>query len=538
MIKLKNFVITIFIFISLVMFGFYLVELLKSKQIIEKKSEALSLITSESFIIKNQLDRALSSTYALGLVIKENNGYIDDFQRIAKTLKEIFNEIDILIISPNFIISDVYPPEERNFRIGTNILDNAERKKDILDAVNSKKLLLTGPYNLINGGTGIIGYYPVYIKKNNISNLWGMISVTINVEHLIESTNIKYLEKRDYDFELCKIESDTKKKTIIASTPKTNIIDTVTFEIDIQNTENNWFLSVKPKKGWFTNEMFFLLYILVLIISTIISIAVFFLISQPDILNEKIKIASKELLEKEKLLNQAEKMASLGKLTSAMAHEIRQPLNSIKILTDGVIFWHEENQKADYEEMIENFKNISKFVDKIEDTIKNLKLMINSPERIELTYCNINKIIKDVTKLFNQKLLTHSIILKEEYYENISEFLLSEHQFQQVIVNLLDNAIHSLDNINSDNKKIIIKTLENEKELIVQMFDNGTGVSDENKEKIFEPFFSTKQDKDSMGMGLSVIKNILKTIHSDIIVKDNEEGGAVFEVKLIKDKGN
>jgi C4-dicarboxylate-specific signal transduction histidine kinase len=249
-------------------------------------------------------------------------------------------------------------------------------------------------------------------------------------------------------------------------------------------------------------------------------------------LESEVAKRTEELIIKEKQLNQSEKLANLGKLTSAIAHEIRQPLNSIKILTDGVLFWNREKQKTSYEEMIENFEDISKFVNKIDGIIKNLKLMINSPEKIETGLFNVNNIIKDVLNLYGQKLKDHSIIVVESFDENIDEFTLSEQQFQQVIINLVENAIHALGKVDKKDKKISIETKELTNKIIIRISDNGTGISNENKSKIFEPFFTTRQDIESMGMGLFVVKNILKTINSNIIVKDNNEGSAIFEIEL------
>lgn len=249
-------------------------------------------------------------------------------------------------------------------------------------------------------------------------------------------------------------------------------------------------------------------------------------------LESEISKRTEELLINEKKLHQAERLANLGKLSSAITHEIRQPLNSIKIITDGVLFWNRQNKKTSYEEMIQNFEDISRSVDKIDNTIKNIKLMINSPGKIESGMFNVNIIIKEVLKLYTQTFKDLSIVVEKSFDENIDMLALSDQQFQQVITNLLDNAIHALNKGDKKDKKIVIETRNITNKIIILISDNGTGISDENKSKIFDPFFTTRQDSESMGMGLFVVKNILKSMNSTIFVKDDVKGNVLFEIEL------
>ena len=138
--------------------------------------------------------------------------------------------------------------------------------------------------------------------------------------------------------------------------------------------------------------------------------------------------------------------------------------------------------------------------------------MINSPDKIETKPININTTIEDLLKFFNQKASNHFINISLELDTDIKEIIFSERQFQQVIINLLENAINALDKIEKNDKIIKIITKEEEDHIIISVIDNGTGISEEIKGRIFEPFFTTGTDKDSMGMGLYVVKNILKIL--------------------------
>ena len=408
-----------------------------------------------------------------------------------------------------------------------------KRKNDIISTIKNKQLSLGGPYSLINGGRGLIGRLPVFITDNYKNTIfWGLITVTIDIDHLIDSTNLKSLEANGYYFELNRIDSDTKKTISIIKTSHKKLIDPVSIKMDLQNTEDDWYLSLSPKAGWTSSSFIYSLYILVTLFSFVVSLFIYNLISQPEILKKRIKIVTEELNSKNKLLNQAEKLSNFAKLTSAIAHEIRQPLNSIKILTDGVIFWDNEKHKTSYKELLGYFSNISANVDKIDEIIKSLKLMINAPDKIETKPININDEIKNLLDIFMQKASNHFINISLELDSKLKEIIFSEPQFQQVMINLLDNAINSLDKIEKNDKMIQIKTADEDNFIKISVIDNGTGICEEIIDRIFEPFFTTGKDSDSMGMGLYVIKNILTNFNSEISAKSNEYRGATFEIIL------
>ncbi len=246
----------------------------------------------------------------------------------------------------------------------------------------------------------------------------------------------------------------------------------------------------------------------------------------------KIKKMEEDRQIQEKILLRAEQFVSFGQLTSAIAHEIRQPLQSIKILTDSVLFWDHENKRMSYEDMLQNLKKISARVDRVEKIIKNMNLMIKSPDKIEIKPININNEIIQSIEFFKQKLLAHRIKLELNFDENIKEILFSDIQFNQVVVNIINNAINALATVNKNDKLISIKTEENNDYILLTIIDNGTGINDEIKEKVFDPFFSTYNKGEGTGMGLYIVKNILKCFNSSITVSDNEGGGAVFNILL------
>jgi len=251
-------------------------------------------------------------------------------------------------------------------------------------------------------------------------------------------------------------------------------------------------------------------------------------------------ITEKKYLEEEKrsqelLKQRLDKLVSLSNLTSAINHEIKQPLNSIKVLADSILYMYKIEKNVPYEDVIDDISTISKRVDRINDIIKSMRLLIKAPDKIEIKRIDINKQVKNASGFYKNKLNNHNISLTLDFAKEEIIAIGSEIQFQQVIINLIDNSINAFDIESNDEKSIIIKTYEESESVVAEVIDNGPGIKNEDKEKIFEPFYTLKDNSESMGMGLFIIKNILKCFNAKIIVMDNDKGGAVFKIVLQKE---
>lgn len=248
----------------------------------------------------------------------------------------------------------------------------------------------------------------------------------------------------------------------------------------------------------------------------------------------KIQDMEKEKSVQEKMILRMERLTSFGQLTTAIAHEIRQPLQSIKVLTDSVLFWDKENKKMSYEELLQHFEKISARVSRIEKIIQNMQLLMHSPEKIEVKAIDINQCIHDTLEIIQEKCKQHDVGCELKLHEDLDSVLFSDVQLQQVIINLINNSIHALDTKQQEVKTITISTGQSSKTIWLKFEDNGPGIPAENREKIFNPFFSTYQTSGTMGMGLYIITNILKSFNASIEVSESEYGGACFLIRFNK----
>lgn len=247
----------------------------------------------------------------------------------------------------------------------------------------------------------------------------------------------------------------------------------------------------------------------------------------------------KKQLEKERHLhqemsNQLERVTSLSHLSSAITHEIKQPLQSIKVLVDSILYLNKKGTNLTYDEVLNDLKSISDRVDRINNIINSIRSLIKTPNKLEIKEIDIIKQIYDSIEYLKDKLKDHDINLILDLSHDGLNAIASEIQFQQVIINIVDNAIIALDKSDKRNKKIIIQVRENDNFVIVKITDNGMGIKNEYIDKIFEAFYTFSDRNDRMGMGLFIVNNIIKCFGGKIEVENNNEGGSSFIITLRK----
>lgn len=247
-------------------------------------------------------------------------------------------------------------------------------------------------------------------------------------------------------------------------------------------------------------------------------------------INER-KEAERKRQEALLMIENAARIASIGVIAGGITHEIGQPLNAIKIATDGILYWNKQNNMVLPEQITRLITRISNAVTKIEDIIQHMRsywLDAASSERKEVILANV---INRALSLLIQKIQAHEIYLKIEEEKPNLTLVINPLQLEIVINNLLINAIQAIDEKNSNEKNIIIRYgVENNRKYL-SISDSGVGLpKGVSKEMLFEPFFSTKKSGKGTGLGLSIVKTFLDRFGAEIDAYNNEMGGATFKI--------
>ena len=245
-----------------------------------------------------------------------------------------------------------------------------------------------------------------------------------------------------------------------------------------------------------------------------------------DITEEEEIRKEKQHLREQKARMQ--RLVSLSALSAGIVHEISQPLNTIKLLADGMIYLYSKEDIFKLDEFIDNLKNISEQADQINVIISQMRSFASVGRITDSIPCNVNSAIKKIADILDRQLSAHGIILKTELEKNLPEVLGTPTVFEEVALNLIANSMHAFDAVGKPEKEIIIKTHLIDNKAIIEVSDNATGISGDIKESIFEPLFSTTKTDEGMGLGLSIVQSIVERFNGRIEVQNNTKGGATF----------
>ncbi len=256
------------------------------------------------------------------------------------------------------------------------------------------------------------------------------------------------------------------------------------------------------------------------------------------LLQLELKASMEEIRSQQQMLIQQSKLSAMGEMTSMLAHQWRQPLNAISVLLQEIQIKKSMNLLSDeeFDTVSEKIKSkldyMSKTIDDFRDFFKPNKdrKEFNLIDAVNSAY-NITQIKLD--RLF----IRHSVDIKsglDKEYFTLSSY---EGEFKQVIINLINNAVDAIEENTAPTEPRYINTLLDAKDdnIIIKITDSGKGIPEDIKEKIFEPYSSTKLEQNGSGLGLYMSKMIIEKNMGGIISAVNTGEGACFTIMINKE---
>jgi signal transduction histidine kinase len=238
------------------------------------------------------------------------------------------------------------------------------------------------------------------------------------------------------------------------------------------------------------------------------------------------KEVEEERLKLEEQLRHADRLATIGQLAAGVAHELNEPLGNILGFAQLL-----KKNEAFSEQMDQDTQKIVNASLHARDIIK--KLMIFARQMPpQISKINLNKVVEEGLYFFEDRCEKAGINLVRIISPDIPEIIGDAAQLKQVLVNLVVNSLQAMPN----GGKLTIRTNSNVQHVLLVVEDTGTGIGEDIIEKIFLPFFTTKDVNEGTGLGLAVVHGII-TAHQGIIkVESAENQGTRFEIHLPRHK--
>ncbi|WP_428772758.1 sensor histidine kinase [Vibrio sp.] len=242
-------------------------------------------------------------------------------------------------------------------------------------------------------------------------------------------------------------------------------------------------------------------------------------------IDERIR-AEEALRQTQDELIQAAKLAVLGQMSASISHELNNPLAAIRSFADNGRRFLTKQQYHRVDENLERISNLTDRMAKISEQLKSFSRKSDQDDQVETS---LESIVHSTLELLAPQLKSKQVHLELAPFSHPVKVLVNPIRLEQVLINIIANAIQALSD-QEQPRMIQIAQVPGNNQVIIHIDDNGPGISGEKKEKLFEPFYTTK--KNGLGLGMSISQQIIAAMNGQLSVDSSPLGGARFSVIL------
>jgi C4-dicarboxylate-specific signal transduction histidine kinase len=245
--------------------------------------------------------------------------------------------------------------------------------------------------------------------------------------------------------------------------------------------------------------------------------------------SEERKRAEEALQTARAELARASRLTLMGQLAASIAHEIKQPLAAIVTNGNAALRWLAK-KPPDLEEARRALNNAVLGGHRASEVVESVRTMFKQAPQTK-TPLDINDLVQEVLALTRSEIQRHNAAVQTKLMDGIPKTLADRTQLQQVMLNLIVNALEAMDAV-TDRRRVlnITSAIDDSKGVVIMVGDNGTGIEAKNMQRIFDSFFTTKVH--GMGMGLSICRSIIETHDGSLLVSSGDPHGTIFQVIL------
>lgn len=497
----------------------------------QRREKLKAAYTAESTIsrIEVQLNRYLAESDLVKKSIEEGLTISDkQFATLSRLMQDEDDIIKVHEIAKDGIVSQIYPMEGNEDVIGLNMIENPERKKEARLARDSGEYTIAGPFELVQGGNGVLLFDPVYrTDAEGCKKFWGFSILVMDWRKFIKKMELDQLEDAGYHYQIWKKGTDDER-IVIAQCD--NLQKTDTLEVACTVPNDTWYFEIVPENGWVTMPQ----KLWGLFISVMTALIVMIIYLQFKMRRYRDALHEKEL---EKAVLEA-KNANEAKTRFLfnMSHDIRTPMNAIIGFSELLEKHIDEKDKAiDY---LGKIKSSSNFLLSLINYVLEMARIESGKLVLKKEVGCVTDLIESLIDVFEpgvkKKFITYSCETDIQHKYVIGD----EIKVREIFINIIGNSVK----YTPEGGKISVSVKEEpfEKEnyiayrIIVE--DNGIGMSKEYLPHIFEEFSrehtSTESKVTGTGLGLPIVKSLIDMMGGTIEVESQLGCGTKMTVVL------
>ena len=463
---------------------------------------------------ENILNSIFHKTDILAAVVKLQNGQLSEntFNDIARLVYEDDHGIRGIQSMPGAVVTYSYPLKGNEAVMGKNFFEIPERRKDVLLAIDTKSIALSGPYNLLQGGLGVVARNPIFLTDAaGKEYFWGFSAIILDLPKAIEGASLHHLINDGYDYQLY-CTNENNERLVIEGNPDLNIEQAVCNEIKVPH--HVWTLAIRPGQPWLNEAKAGLVLLFGFLLSLI-------------------------LWQRYSLLVQKETaMQAKDVFFSNISHDMRTPLNAVL----GFVRQARKTDvtpelKDEYLSKVELSGNL--LLDLINDTLT-VSRISSGKLTLHLEPCSTKNIVESIVSPIIIAADQKHIAIDVDISAMPDKIIMADRlNLEKIFLNLLTNAVR----YTPEGGHVWFTVVQDAMDATdtprlsytITVRDNGIGMSPEYLPHVFEPFSQEKQagyDSTGTGLGLSIVKQLVTLMGGTVQVESIKGKGTTFTVQL------
>jgi PAS domain S-box-containing protein len=243
---------------------------------------------------------------------------------------------------------------------------------------------------------------------------------------------------------------------------------------------------------------------------------------------EELRESERRYREAQMALAHANRVTTMGQLAASIAHEVNQPLAGVVANAEACLRWLDRGT-PDLDAARRSVEWIVDDGNRASEVIRRVRALANKTG-VEKAPLDLNDVVREVIALVQRELISHQVLLQMGLAPTLPLILADRVQLQQMIINLVMNGIEAMQSVTDRPRELVIRSGQDEAQLLVSVTDCGVGFPAENPDRLFDPFFTTKSG--GMGMGLSICRSIVEAHGGRLWATANVPHGAAFQFTL------
>ena len=498
----------------------------------EKQEKLKATYTAESTIgrVESQLNKYLAESNLIKNIMESGFDMTSgQFNTISLLMEDEDHVIEAHELAKDGIVSQVYPLDGNEEAIGIDMLNDPDRKREANIAKDSGQYTIAGPFELRQGGIGMLLFDPVYIPgetdsngNSNESTFWGFSILVINWDRFLNEIKLSRLDDAGYVYQIWK-KGPNNEKQVIAGLEGEVPQSSLEVACDVPN--DIWYFEIAPRGGWvsITQILFFVLIALILAGLCVLGYWQFEVRRYKDMVYaQKIEKSAREARQ----ANEAK-----TRFLFNMSHDIRTPMNAIIGFADLLEKHIDEREKViDY---VHKIKSSSAFLLSLINYVLEMARIESGKATLREDISDTAELIESLTAVFEPEVEKKGLTYNCNCDIRHSHIICDETKIREIFLNVISNSIKytpqgghievTIKELSSTDEHASKKAGDASFKIVVQ--DTGIGMSEEYLPHIFEEFTrehtSTESKVVGTGLGLPIVKALVDLMHGTIEVESH-----------------